>query len=316
LGQTAQDPYATLNYTRVLSVVPAENASLGFSGFRDGPGEAAMVDEPMGIAISRDGRVAVADTGNRRIRVLSEFNRYTHTTVINAHLELPKEPDPREYRIALVGSSYIWLNQAWHDSLPGIVEDELADRLPQRRRPHVIPVMRFGVCAPAALDLIDAELADGVVDAVILDLSTYGQMGGDGYAGVCFGDSWRPRLREHLLETQKTLRAGHVAFLVVNFPGASDFPDEYAYFRIPKGVGVDAGFQNEPQHVQQYHDEIAATLAETGAPTLDLWPQFLAAYAAPDRTPLFNVWDHHLSHFGRHLVADAIANEIATHVAR
>jgi DNA-binding beta-propeller fold protein YncE len=39
-------------------------------GYSDGPGSAAMFDTPTGLAVWHDGRILVADTGNRRIRVV------------------------------------------------------------------------------------------------------------------------------------------------------------------------------------------------------------------------------------------------------
>lgn len=42
----------------------------GLPGYRDGPGAQAQFDGPMGVAVSRRGRVFVADTYNDRIRVI------------------------------------------------------------------------------------------------------------------------------------------------------------------------------------------------------------------------------------------------------
>jgi hypothetical protein len=145
---------------------------------------------------------------------------------------------------------------------------------------------------------------------VVLDLSTFGQMGGEG--GDCYAGNWQAALKDHLVKTMANLKAANVSLLVVNFPGPTDFPDEFAYARLPKGQWAYIARQNDLTHIQYYHDAIAQILRDTGAPTLDLWPAFLNAYESPNRVPLFEVWDHHLSTFGRKLVTTALAKRLLT----
>lgn len=45
-------------------------AGAGAAGYADGPGAEARFNGPVGIAVAEDGRVYIADTGNRRIRVV------------------------------------------------------------------------------------------------------------------------------------------------------------------------------------------------------------------------------------------------------
>lgn len=45
-------------------------AGSGVQGFADGPAALAQFDEPRGVAVGADGRVYIADTGNRRIRLV------------------------------------------------------------------------------------------------------------------------------------------------------------------------------------------------------------------------------------------------------
>ncbi len=45
---------------------------LDLAGLIDGPAESAILDRPMGLAVLGNGTIAVADTGNHRLRILSE----------------------------------------------------------------------------------------------------------------------------------------------------------------------------------------------------------------------------------------------------
>jgi hypothetical protein len=300
-----------LNYTRVLTAVPPEDASLGFSAFRDGPGAQALVNEPMGIAIAPDGTVAVADTGNRRIRRLGSFNHLTYEIADDRQSELPSEPDPHEYRIALVGPSYIWANQSWHGSIPGITEDLLRAGAPGAVRvPRVLPIMRAGTTSPALLELIDGELSDGVVDMVVLALTPFG-VRGDGNDEPSFPPGWQDDLKSHLVKTAALLRASHIPFVVLVFPGGADLPTEMSYNLMPRGGPQENPIpRTEEAHVQYYHDQFNQVLKSAGVTVVDAWPALIAAYASPDRAPLFAVWDHHFSHAGREVVGKVLAQRL------
>ncbi len=309
MGQSELEGTVTWNYSRALTAVPDENASLNGGAYRDGPGNEALVDEPMGIALSANGSLAISDTGNRRIRILSPYDHHTHLEAHAFGTELPSKPDPAEYRIAIVGDSYVWWNQSWHDSVGGITEDKLEGRLGAKRHIKIYPVMRSGVTTTAALSLIDNELSDGNVDMVVLDLSTYGQMGGDRRAGAGYPNGWQADLRAGLTRTKTLLGASGVAFLVLNHPGAADFPDESEFLHVRKGGDVSAR-PSSAASSQYYHDEIAGILDASSVPTLDLWPAFFDAFRASDRVPSFASWDYHLSPAGRRLVAEHLAARI------
>ncbi len=64
VADTYNDKIRIIENGRVSTVAGSEK------GFSDGAGSQAKFDTPNGLAIWRDGRVLVADTGNRRIRVI------------------------------------------------------------------------------------------------------------------------------------------------------------------------------------------------------------------------------------------------------
>ena len=301
-------------YERVLSAIPDENSPYGGGSYRDGPGATAKFDEPMGIALGRGGAIAIADTGNRRIRSMSRFDRRTHISALASQAEIPAQRNPSEYRIALVGDSYVWVDQAWHDSLAGLTQDEVQRDVPDLpRKVHIYPIMRFGLANASALSLIENELAFGNVDMVILDLTTFGHIVDDNAPGVYFPKGFDSALTAGLKHTAATLGAAHTAFLVVDHPGANDMPDELAYLHIPKGLPGevhDYAQYRDPYAIALYHNLIETAVRSAHVPSLDLWPGFLRLYGDPNRKPLFNTWDHHLTSFGRAAVASALAKAI------
>ena len=303
-------------YTRTLTASPDENAAYGSAGFADGAGSATRFDQPLGIALSSDGHLAVADTGNRRVRLVGLFDRRTHVDTDVVAPELPSIPDPRITRIALLGNSDIWFDQAWHESVPGALQDRLGATLGARSKPVVVyPVMRFGLAPLAGLEYIDDTLGSGVVDAVVFDLPTFGETVSESDAGIAFPPNLRSALRDKLIQVAKDLERSHIAFLVVVHPGPADFPDEFEYRRMAKGDPTAGGGDTVPLRdallVQTKHDDVLRAVSDSGVASIDLWPAFLQAYASTNRAPLFEAWDHHLSPQGRSIVSTAIADRIA-----
>ncbi len=305
-------------YTRTLSASPDENAAFGSAGFADGPGNVAMFDQPLGVALAADGRIAVADVGNRRIRLLGPFEKRTHVDVDLGRSELPTGPDARIIRVALVGNSEIWFDQAWHSSVPGIVEDRI-EPLVTKKGVLIYPVMRFGLPPVAGLELIDETLSTGVVDAVVFDVSTYGEIVSESDAAASFGPGFEDALQRSLTAVSTHLKAAGIPFLVVFHPGPADLPDEFEYRRAMKGDPATGGGDTLPIRdaipVQMFHDRLQKAVVNSGVESLDLWPAFLQAYGATDRKPLFEAWDHHLSPAGRRLVGEAIAVRLAPMLA-
>jgi len=305
---------AKLSYLRALGLPPDENAANGSEGFADGDHGSAKFNQPTGIARSKSGELAIADLGNRRIRLIDKFDPRTHIDVDLGAKELPEVPDPSKYRIALVGNSNIWFDQAWHESVPGKLQDALnSSRTVDAKAFQVFPIMRYGLTPLASLDLIDETFSSGAVDTVVLDLTTYGQIISEGDANSAFAPGFDTKLRDELKIVDGHLRQANVTFLVVVAPGPADFPDEFVYRRLEKGspeFGGDTSPYRDAGQVQQMHDVIESAVTQSGVHSLDLWPRFLRAYASTDRKPLFRSWDHHMSAAGRNLIVEAIANRL------
>ncbi|HQU86520.1 MAG TPA: hypothetical protein PKY59_25540, partial [Pyrinomonadaceae bacterium] len=69
---------------RVIENGTVSTLAGGKQGFGEGVGNSAQFDTPCGLAISKDGRILVADSGNRRVRVV-ETNGATWTLTGNGN---------------------------------------------------------------------------------------------------------------------------------------------------------------------------------------------------------------------------------------
>jgi hypothetical protein len=113
---------------QVLAGIDVADGAATGAGYHDGRGDVARFDEPMGIAIGTSGTITVAASGSRRIRIIDNLDRKHEVGILNV-LPTPAPPSPGKYRVAFIGDSNVWMYVRWSDSLPGIVENGLADDL-------------------------------------------------------------------------------------------------------------------------------------------------------------------------------------------
>ncbi len=98
------------------------------AAFADGPWDVARFFAPAGIARSDDGRIVVADAGNRRIRLLSTFSRpYDPWKSASDSMYQPNDSDrsTAAYRIAFVGNSQVYSDTGWSDSIENVLQQRL-----------------------------------------------------------------------------------------------------------------------------------------------------------------------------------------------
>jgi len=301
-------------YIRTLGLPSALSQPVEDAQFRDGRG-VARFDEPTGVAVAPDGRVAVADLGNRRIRLLTNFNRYSVLT--NTLHELPETPDSSVVRVALVGNSALNYMQGWDDSISGMVQRAVnQSRGPGRKRVEIYPIVAVNSSVSALLSLIDQTLSSGGVDAVVLDVPEAGlYISYDDRAGspdaprAAFPVGWTASAASGIARVGKDLRSNGIAFAALIHPGVLDFGDEAAYLRVEKGAlnPQQTTSIEDPSAVEQNRADALAAVRGTGVPVVDCWPTMLADHASADRRSLFFAWDHHFSPHGRAVVASQLA---------
>jgi hypothetical protein len=169
-----QPPYVGYLTDAVIAGTALETYAEG-AGYRDGPTSQARFYNPFGIAV-HGGVVAIADTGNRRLRTMPLPSTRGPLTLGSSELA----PDPTHYRILYIGLSHAFYDTGWSDSIPGRIESKLIAgqrRLGIMRPPRVSVVRIDGGRLNALNDFIQNAAADGQVNLVILSIVPEAIMG-------------------------------------------------------------------------------------------------------------------------------------------
>lgn len=293
----------TVDQVRVLNRQPLLNAGNRGGGFHDGPGENAQFDQPMGVAVAPSGEIAVADTGNKRIRLLSTFD---HRSAAISPAALPDAPDSHQYRVALLGNSYVWTNVPWGKSIAGVIEAKIESDLRFKasgRKIKVFPLRKDGMRFDAEASYAQSVLGTGLFDYVVLFIPTYGQFTLHGDLQVVSDPAYSLRMADSLKAVNVAVSSGGGHTLAVLHPGAFDMPNEMTYRKFFESV-------RDPGDVERHYEEAKAATKRSGVDTLDLWPQFFALDSRADNQSLFGAWDHHFTYLGNQIVGESIANRI------
>jgi sugar lactone lactonase YvrE len=303
---------ASSNYTRLLSRDATENPQVSNGGFADGSGNVARFDAPMGIACSPAGRIVVADAGNKRVREVGAFDMRSGETP--PQFDAPNRE--HEFRIALLGNSFIWTGSAPRETIGDQIEIDL-DRDPGLRAKgltvRVIPIRKYGIVLPAASDYIREFLSDGQVDAVVLLVNSQfvASTVGPGKATTPEAAAVFADFTKQLDGIHHQLAQQKIAFLAVAVPFAFEFsPLENAYGMM---TGI-AGTYVPPDSDADYsifHAKLIAAMRASGAPVLDAWQTFAAEERSPEHRPLYGASELHLGPHGDAVLASAIAQALA-----
>lgn len=292
-----------VDQVRVLNQQPLLNAGNRGGGFRDGPGEVAQFNQPMGVAVAPNGEIAVADTGNKRIRLLGTFD---HRSAAISSASLPEAPDGHAYRVALLGNSYVWTNVPWGKSIAGVIEAKIESD-PQfkasGRGITIFPLRKDGMRFDAEASYAQSVLGSGLFDYVVLFIPTYGQFTLRGDLQVVSDPAYAHRMADSLKTVNAAISSTGGHALAVLHPGAFDMPNEMTYRKFFENV-------RDPGDVERHYEEAKAAVKRSGVDMLDLWPQFFALDSRADNQSLFGAWDHHFTYLGNRIVGESIANRI------
>jgi len=318
-GITAVDDSSTVAYTdartntvRMLNLLDSNEHILGGNAIEDAAnsgggftdGSVSRFSGPAGIAQRSDGSLAVADMGNRRIRMIAPLDRREVFRPNEGGALVPVNAFTNgDYRIFLLGNSAVWWNNSWNDSINALLEVRLHSAHP---RAHVQPVSIPGASLQSDAQYVKLLATNNLTDAVVLIVNSgtlevsyklkHDQL-------IAAFPKWRGPFTASLRELANTLRRAHVPFLVILVPNASEVSfNENVWNEVLK----------DTQNISYapLGDELALAAQEAGVTLLNLWPVFRQYTSSAQREPLYPTFDEHLAAQGRALVADSIADTL------
>ncbi|MBV8726791.1 MAG: hypothetical protein JO233_03315 [Candidatus Eremiobacteraeota bacterium] len=297
---------------RIIAGTPNDDASGNTGGYRNGVGNDAKFFAPLGITRAPDGGLIVADSGNRRIRRLSPFERIDPWAWLNlAYPGIEAHPRPQDYHIAFIGNSYIWYDTAWSDSIEGLAQASIAsDPFWKARRgaPHVIPIIKYSLTQVASF--LDNAAPSGLYQMVVLNLN-WGTIESS-FDGVSLFNpdpsSWQDKLAASLAAIGRGLRARRIPFLVVLHPVSFQVSPSNSYwllqtYQTPPNQELTTALANRGV-VGQY---LASAVAKAGVSTLDAGPRISSEQRAKVPRLIFGSGDYHFTRYGRKVMAALIA---------
>jgi len=278
----------------------AESTMADTAAFQDGSAPQARFDAPMGIAVTDKSEVIVADSGNRRLRLIKNVD--PRDAVFPPVDLLPSVPFPAtDYKIAFMGNSFIWYNNRWNDSIQGIAEKRLAIASPHRRI-RVVPVGASGAVF-AAFSYVRST--NGYYNMIVYNVNFY---------NACYscqpGDKanrndpkvWSKPFADELRDFKRYLDSQAIPLLVVIHP----LPDESSPIESAQTNLLLQTIEPDASELRALHEAVVSS----GAHFIDLTSAFEQDFRSPRHLPLFGTEDPHFATHAREIVATAVAAEI------
>jgi len=296
--------------TAILGGQGIEDAANYGGGFADGNSAESRFDAPMGIAARSDGVIAVADSGNRRIRLVQGIDR---SQPVDPALQfLPaRDLSEKQYRIAYIGNSFVWTNVRASGSIGGQVERQLErDRALHGVGKNVrVVTVRMGSTFEPLQQYIDAVAAAHAVDAVVLQVNSF-------FSAFSFGvplgsksligqaEKWQMPTRAALRKMNTTLKNAGIPLLIVSHP----LGDEISLAEQPYAT-IESPIIHAPPD-GKLESLFNAAVADAGAPWLNMWAVFGSELRSATHKPLFLAIDGHFTPHANDVMAAAIARKL------
>jgi len=297
---------------KIIAGTASDDGSGNTGGYRNGVGTATKFFAPLGIVRGSDGALIVADSGNRRIRRLSPFERIDPWGWLNqAYPGIESHPRAQDYHIAFIGNSYIWYDTNWSDSIEGLVQTQIGQDPFWRSSggsPHVIPVIKYSLGQVATW--LNTAAPSGLYQMVILELN-WGTVESsfDGLSLFKLDPArWQDSLAVQLSTINHQLEERGIPFLVVLHPVWFEVSPSGSYwliqsYQLQPGEDIATAMvdRTEIAHL------LSASVAKSGAPLLDAGPLMQNAERAQSPHLIFGSGDYHFTRYARSALAGLIA---------
>jgi len=306
-------------YFRPLTATPSQRAKTRGGGFRDGPGENALFTQPMGIAVSSWGMIAVADTGNRRIRLLSRFDdRSLNMMRLGAMRQLPASKDSHEFSIGVFGASNVYSDVSWHESIPGVIETRLGQVLGPRLSVRAYPIPVNALDVTAGFSGLDELYCAGEFNELVFMFPGYLTP-----LKIVANEEWIRNTAAALQNSNKTCQAHGTHLTVVLAPTPTDLTYTVVLRKLPffdsSDLIYDDRYALDYEDPQAAYGDYMASLAavrQSHVDYADLWPPFLDAIAGKSGPLYFNAWDVHYTAVGTTEMGNLIADALTARIRR
>lgn len=302
-------PVALYAFSRVVAGNQNQRPDLS-GGYRDGlPGDAFFAS-PTGLALAPNGDIAVADAGNRRIRMVPAIDRRRALTE-----PVPQHFDRAYFNVVYIGNSYAFWNAMWDDSIPGTIESRLnAERAALGiDRPVRVTAARFdGSGVTAKLQYVKESLADAGPDMILWSFN-----------GFDFGAEAAAQSAKHLTLEQTadvlasilrdlaaTLAGKKIAFFAGTQPvGIAFAPAESTFPKL-----ISPSWRPFDQNGLYIESLIERAVATSGVPSVLSLSTFEEFERGPRPTPLFEPVEggFHFTPAGNAFYADILVRALET----
>jgi len=281
-------------YGRVIGGQATETAAESSGSFRDGAGSQSWFDAPTGV-LYRNNDVIVADSGNRRIRRITGFDR--RSAILASEQLLPAcNPANHQLQIALVGNSYIYWDADWESSIPGQIEATLgASQRQHRWSVRVTALQTVDADLSQAADYLSLIAKTHCYGAVVFLVNLVSLKGVPEMTAQIGSDVAAAAILRQINEIYAQAR---IPILFVALPTALELgPSEGTWVKMPQTAMT-------PQNTSS---QWRLTMQAAGAPYVDMWPVFISDLKSAAHQALYGTVDVHLTPHGRALVASSVS---------
>lgn len=286
--------YLGFTVTRTIAG-PSSDDPMSTAGFADGVGGNVRFAGPIALAIDSTGEIAIADSGNHRIRLAREIERDPYTP---QPYNFTRDVAASKNAVAFVGTSYVWWNTDWQNSIEGRLQEAL-DRLRPQQPVRVIPLTFSGARISALAQYASEVLAPSRFKTIVIQVaqSTVQEEFPDD--DLAHTERWKSDVASQLVTLKRAASEYHKRLVVALEPEARD-------------VAPLESFENHLQFGdrQSIYVPLRDIVAKSGIPFVD---PLGAMRGAAERGGglVFGSFDPHLTPLGRGIVADEIARYLA-----